>query len=60
MSFNGSHLANFAVYAPALTRSTFTKVGCHDGRGECDSLLAAGAATTRHPLPPTVAPPPLC
>ena len=32
MSFSGSGAANFAVYAPALTRSRFTRVGFHDGR----------------------------
>ena len=32
MAFSGSGHANFAVYAPALTRSRFTRVGFHDGR----------------------------
>jgi hypothetical protein len=32
LTFNARGLADFAVYAPALTRSRFTRAGFHDGR----------------------------
>ena len=32
MTFDGAHLADFAVFAPAVTRSRFTGAGFHYGR----------------------------